>query len=119
MLDNIVNNLAILATIIILSLGFILAVKSVVDKDVPLYILSNFAMSISVIALIALFTAPVEPKKFCLTINDTQQTVSNFEINTRYIFYWGDNEAGETEQYRVPSVATNIYFVEGECENGK
>lgn len=119
MLEAITIALATTAATALLICGIVVTVQSIVEKDLPILILGSFVTSISGIILIGLFTAPVEPKKFCLTINDTQQTVSNFEINTRYIFYWGDNEAGETEQYRVPSVATNIYFVEGECENGK
>lgn len=90
--------------------GLVALVMGIINKDLVMTILGAFVIAISGLILIGSLTAPESNDKFCLNINNTQQTVDSLEVNVINIFYWADGE-----QYKIPSQGVNIYFTEGEC----
>lgn len=90
--------------------GLIFLAEGIFNKDLAMITLGAFAMSVSGLILIGSLTASESNEKFCLMINNTQQTVDNLEVNVKNIFYWIDGV-----KYKILSQDTNIYFTEGNC----
>lgn len=114
MLETFAGAVAATMAVFILFGGSWILVKGVINMELPMIVLGGFSIAISSIILIALFAPLDSPDKYCLNINNTRQTVNNFEMNTVYLFYWDD-----AEQYRIPSENIEFSFTKGECVNGE